>query len=410
MSYLYYNIHSAGRRLGFGLSAELWIVQLGIFLNYLGWGAVMPFEVIYLHDGRGFSLGVAGLVVGMVTGLAVVAAPVAGPVIDRFGARAPPPAPASPSPLATLGSRSRTRLRKRSSPPPSPALAMEGSIPSQSTLLASSRRRDLLHRAGAVSRVASNIGVGLGAAIGGLVGGDGLNGFVALFLATRSRTSCTSRSSPSPCGRTRGRSRSRAATGSCSATGRSSGWRSTNVAVDRSRLGRLHLDRAAVRARRDRRQLAPDRDAAARERIHRRLRSDPGRKAVGGPTPRADDGDRRAHVRRRLPARRRRGLSRVCTTPTSSSIAAVVVVGIGECFHTTVLMPLVADLAPAALRGRYMAAMGLSWWLGLALASTLGAQLLSGRRPRRCWQRPESRSRQEFRRWRSSETCRRRSA
>ena len=52
-------------------------------------------------------------------------------------------------------------------------------------------------------------------------------------------------------------------------------------------------------------------------------------------------------------------------------------VGVGECFHTTALLPLVADLAPAALRGRYMAAMGLSWWLGLALAPTLGLQLLS---------------------------------
>lgn len=40
-------------------------------------------------------------------------------------------------------------------------------------------------------------------------------------------------------------------------------------------------------------------------------------------------------------------------------------------------MPLVADLAPEALRGRYMATVGLSWWLGLALAPTLGAQLLS---------------------------------
>src|SRR5262249_36157400 len=58
-------------------------------------------------------------------------------------------------------------------------------------------------------------------------------------------------------------------------------------------------------------------------------------------------------------------------------LAAAIIVGLGECFHTTVLMPLVADLAPAALRGRYMAATGLSWWLGLALAPTLGAQLLS---------------------------------
>ena len=52
-------------------------------------------------------------------------------------------------------------------------------------------------------------------------------------------------------------------------------------------------------------------------------------------------------------------------------------VGVGECFYTAVLSPLVADLAPPALRGRYMATIGLSWWLGLALAPTAGAQLLS---------------------------------
>src|SRR3954470_6341878 len=85
MARLYYN--NVAGRLSFGLSRELWIVQGGIFLNYLGWGTVLPFEVIYLHEGRGFSLGVAGLVVGTVTGLAVVAAPVAGPLIDRVGAR-----------------------------------------------------------------------------------------------------------------------------------------------------------------------------------------------------------------------------------------------------------------------------------------------------------------------------------
>ena len=43
-------------RLGFGLSRELWLVVLGMFLNYLGYGAVLPFEILSLHDGRGFSL------------------------------------------------------------------------------------------------------------------------------------------------------------------------------------------------------------------------------------------------------------------------------------------------------------------------------------------------------------------
>jgi MFS family permease len=54
----------------------------------------------------------------------------------------------------------------------------------------------------------------------------------------------------------------------------------------------------------------------------------------------------------------------------------MVIVGVGECLHTIVLMPLVADLAPAALRGRYMAVTGLSWWLGLALAPMLAPQLM----------------------------------
>src|SRR5215472_13429977 len=81
-----------GRRLStgslsLGLSRDLWLVELGIFLNMLGYGAVLPFEIIYLHDGRGFSLGVAGLVVGTITGVAIVAAPLAGPIIDRYGAR-----------------------------------------------------------------------------------------------------------------------------------------------------------------------------------------------------------------------------------------------------------------------------------------------------------------------------------
>jgi MFS family permease len=58
-------------------------------------------------------------------------------------------------------------------------------------------------------------------------------------------------------------------------------------------------------------------------------------------------------------------------------VVAAVVIAIGECLHSTALMPLVADLAPAALRGRYMAAIGLSWWIGLALAPTLGTQLLA---------------------------------
>jgi len=57
-------------------------------------------------------------------------------------------------------------------------------------------------------------------------------------------------------------------------------------------------------------------------------------------------------------------------------VVATIIVAVGECSHTAVLMPLVADLAPDHLRGRYMATMGLSWWIGLAVAPTAGARLL----------------------------------
>src|SRR5262249_43156451 len=52
-------------------------------------------------------------------------------------------------------------------------------------------------------------------------------------------------------------------------------------------------------------------------------------------------------------------------------VAAAVVFALGECLHTSALTPLVADLAPPAARGRYMAVLGLSWWVGLASAPAL---------------------------------------
>ena len=114
MRSLYYN--KLLGRLGYGLPRELWIVQLGIFLNYLGWGSVLPFEVIYLHEGRGFSLGTAGAVIGILTGLAVVAAPVAGPIIDRVGARTTAAGEAWRSPSGTAAWPSLRRRGRPSSP------------------------------------------------------------------------------------------------------------------------------------------------------------------------------------------------------------------------------------------------------------------------------------------------------
>ena len=46
--------------------------------------------------------------------------------------------------------------------------------------------------------------------------------------------------------------------------------------------------------------------------------------------------------------------------------------GLGECLLSAAIGPLVADMAPAAVRGRYMAAFNLSWGMGLLLGPTIG--------------------------------------
>ena len=362
-------------RLGFGLSRELWLVVLGIFLNYLGYGAVLPFEIIYLHDGRGFSLGVAGLVVGLITGVAVLISPLSGPLIDRFGARAT----ATGAGLALAAGYAGLAFAV------SPAQALAAAVlagvgngalsPSQSTLLAALARADVRHRATAVSRVASNAGIGLGGAVGGLVAGYGLSGFVVLFLANALTylvyvfvlvAVVRNDVRPQPiAGGYRLVVRDRAfmhlaltnvaiiAVGWGVFTWLVPPYAHAQIGLSAGLIGSLLLANAVtvVLA-----QVPVARLAEGRRRVVMM--------ALGaalfvfacllvvGASLRAD-------------------------IAYAALVTAAILVGIGECFHTTVLMPLVADLAPASLRGRYMASIGLSWWIGLALAPTLGTQVLS---------------------------------
>jgi MFS family permease len=363
-------------RLGLGLSRELWVVQAGVFLNYLGWGAVMPFEVIYLHEARGFDLGVAGLVVGVVTGLAVVAAPFAGAFIDRLGARAAA-AGAGVALAAGYGGLAVAHTPAQALLAAAAAGAGNGALlPSQSALLASLAPAERRHRATAVSRVASNLGVGLGAALGGLVAVHGLHGFVALFLANAASylvyvaiLVLAVRDDVRP-ERIAGGYRAvlrdrpfvRLALLNVAVIG--VGWgvftwvvppyAGSEIGVDARVIGLLLFANALTVV------LAQI------------------------PVAKLTEGRRRTVTM----AMASLAFAAACllvlvaglvgaAAATALLILAEVVVGLGECLHTTVLMPLVADLAPAALRGRYLAATGLSWWLGLALAPTLGSLAMS---------------------------------
>jgi MFS family permease len=377
MRSLYYN---TVRRLGFGLPVELWTVEAGIFLNYLGWGAVMPFEVIYLHDTRGLSLAAAGLVVGIVTGLAVVAAPVAGQAIDRFGARST--AAVSGVALAA-GYAGLAFVQTPEQAFAAAALAGIGNgglLPSQSTLLASLVASNLRHRSTAVSRVAANLGAGLGGALGGFVAAYGVNGFVVLFLANAITYLLyvvilvvvvreAARPDPMPRGYraiVRDRAFMRLAL--------------TNVAMIAVGWGIFTWIVPAY----------AQQEIGASPRLIGFLLFANALTVVLAQIPSA----KLAEGRRRAVTIAAGGVlfAGACLLVVGADfvslglaygalLGAVVVVGIGECLHTTALMPLVADLAPETLRGRYMATIGLSWWLGLAVAPTVGAQLLSASPP-----------------------------
>ncbi len=368
-------VRPISQRLALGLSREVWLVQAGIFLNMLGYGAVLPFEVIYLHDGRGFSLGVAGLVIGVLTGTAVVAAPLAGPLIDRYGARATSVGGGLALAAGYAG------LAFAHAPPQAFAAAAlagagNGALnPSQSALLATLAAADRRHRATAVSRAAGNAGIGIGGALGGFVAADGLTGFVALFLANAITYLCyvcilaasvrePARPQKAPGGyRAVMRDRALVHLACVNVAIIAVGWGAftyllppyakDQIGVSAPQIGLLLLASAATVV------------------------------IAQVPIARLAEGRRRVtlialaaliFVAACLLVIAARSDARIAY---AALLTAAIAVGIGECLHTTALTPLAADLAPPGLRGRYMAAMGFSWWIGLTVALTLGAQLLA---------------------------------
>jgi MFS family permease len=60
------------------------LLQAGNALNYFGTGLIVPFEIVYLHTARGFSTTTAGLVLATVMATAAVVTLPSGALLDRF--------------------------------------------------------------------------------------------------------------------------------------------------------------------------------------------------------------------------------------------------------------------------------------------------------------------------------------
>jgi predicted MFS family arabinose efflux permease len=151
------------------LPRSVWVLNAGGLLNALGTGIAYPFIVIYLHNVRGFSLGISGLIVAASGAAGIVSGPVIGVVIDKIGGRL---TLAGALILQAIGWGSFVLVRE----PWHAVLAAvvsgvgnAGFWPSQSSLLAGLTTQARRHGAFALQRVTRNLGIGLGGLAGGLI-------------------------------------------------------------------------------------------------------------------------------------------------------------------------------------------------------------------------------------------------
>jgi MFS family permease len=152
-----------------GLPRPVLILQAGDALNYFGYGLVLPFEIIYLHQIRGFSTSTAGLVLATTMGTTAIVTPATGALLDRYSAKA----------LVVAGSLASTLGYAGFAFVEHPSEAFACSIIGGAGLgLAGTANQTLVVRlvtqeqraaAFALDRVSGNFGIGAGATVAGFI-------------------------------------------------------------------------------------------------------------------------------------------------------------------------------------------------------------------------------------------------
>jgi MFS family permease len=165
------------------LPRDVWVLQGGGLVNSFGNGMVLPFLIIYLHNVRGISLGLAGLIAAANSAAALVTGFVAGTLADRIGPRR-----VLMGALCLMsGAIAFFPLIRE----PWHAFALSFALgagsgafwPSQSALVNGLTPRARRHSAFAVQRVTMNLGIALGGLVGGVIASTAHpTTFTALFL------------------------------------------------------------------------------------------------------------------------------------------------------------------------------------------------------------------------------------
>jgi MFS family permease len=175
---------SLGRAWRTDLPRVVLFMQAGNAFSWFGYGLILPFEIIYLHQFRGFSTATAGFVLGATLGAGTLVTLPSGALLDRFRAKPILMAAVLASALGYAG------LAFVDRPWQALACAVIGGAgvgvtrTANQTLLITLITPDQRVASFALGRAAQNLGLGLGAAVAGFVlsSAQDLRSFQALYL------------------------------------------------------------------------------------------------------------------------------------------------------------------------------------------------------------------------------------
>jgi MFS family permease len=152
-----------------GLSRPVLILQGGNALNFLGYGLVLPFEIIYLHQIRGFSTSTAGLVLAATMGSSAIVTPPTGALLDRYSAKVFVVAGSLASALGYAGFAFVDRPWQGFACSIVGGAGLGAAGTANRTLVVRLIRPEQRAAAFALNRVAGNFGIGAGATLGGFI-------------------------------------------------------------------------------------------------------------------------------------------------------------------------------------------------------------------------------------------------
>jgi MFS family permease len=160
------------------------LLQAGNAINFFGYGLIIPFEIIYLHQIRGFSTATAGLVLATILGTATVATPPTGALLDRFR---PKPILIAGNLASALGYAGFVFVDRPWQAFACSVVAGAGvgaAGTANQTLLITLITPEQRPASFALGRVAQNLGLGIGATVAGFVvsSAQHLRSFQALYL------------------------------------------------------------------------------------------------------------------------------------------------------------------------------------------------------------------------------------